>query len=52
MTNKLEGSMIKPYLALWNQLTASGTVKPKIRIMDTKASEEYKNEIQKHARSN
>jgi hypothetical protein len=27
--NKLEGSMIKAYLALWNQLTASETVKPK-----------------------
>ncbi len=47
MKNKLEGSMIKPYLALWNQLTASGTVKPKIHIMDNNASEEYKKEIQK-----
>ena len=52
MKNKSEGSMIKAYLALWNQLTATGTVKPKIRIMDTKASEEYKKEIQKNARSN
>jgi hypothetical protein len=27
MKNELEGSMIKVYLALWNRLTASGTVK-------------------------
>jgi hypothetical protein len=51
MKNKLEGSMIKPYLALWNQLTASGTVKPKIHIMDNRTSEEYKKEIQKNAQS-
>jgi hypothetical protein len=43
--NKLEGSMIKAYLALWNQLTATGTVKPKTHIMDDKKSEEYKKEI-------
>jgi hypothetical protein len=45
MKNKSEGSMIKAYLALWNYLTASGTVKPKTHIMDNKASEEYKKEI-------
>jgi hypothetical protein len=33
---------------LWNQVTASGTVKPKTHtIMDNKASEEYKKEIRK-----
>jgi hypothetical protein len=42
MTNKLEGSMIQVYLALWNQLTATGTVKQKTHIMDNEASEEYK----------
>jgi hypothetical protein len=47
MKNKSEGSIIKAYLALWNQLTASGTVKPKTHIMDNKASEEYKQEIRK-----
>jgi hypothetical protein len=40
--------MIKAYIAVWNQLTASGTVKPKTHIMDNKASEEYKKEIQKN----
>ena len=52
MKNKSEGSIIKAYLALWNQLTASGTVKPKTHIMDNEASEEYKKEIQKIAQSN
>jgi hypothetical protein len=28
MKNKSAGSMIKAYLTLWKQLTASGTVKP------------------------
>jgi hypothetical protein len=45
MKNKSEGSMIKAYLALWNRLTASGTVKPKTHIMDNEVSEEYKKEI-------
>jgi hypothetical protein len=48
MKNKSEGSMIKAYLALWNQLTATGTVKPKTHLMDNEASEEYKQEIQKN----
>ncbi len=39
MKNKLEGSMIKAYLALWNRLTATGTVKPMTHIMDKEASE-------------
>jgi hypothetical protein len=49
MKNISEGSMIKAYLALWNRLTASGTVKPTTHIMDNKASEEYKKEIRKNA---
>jgi hypothetical protein len=48
MKNKSKGSMIKAYLALWNHLTASGTVKPKTHIMDNEASEEYKKEIRKN----
>jgi hypothetical protein len=52
MKNKSDGSMIKTYLALWNQTTASGTVKQKTHIMDNKASEQYKKEIQKNAQSN
>jgi hypothetical protein len=39
MKNKSAGSMIKAYLALWKQLTASGTVKPTTHLLDNKASE-------------
>jgi hypothetical protein len=46
--NKIAGEMIKAYLALWTHLTASGTVKPTTNIIDNKASEEYKKEIQKN----
>jgi hypothetical protein len=42
MKNKSEGSMVKAYLALWNQLPTTVTVRPKTHIMDNKASEEYK----------
>jgi hypothetical protein len=48
MKNNSEGSMIKVYLVLWKQLMATGTVKPKTHIIDNKASEEYKKEIQKN----
>ncbi len=48
MKNKSAGEMIKAYLALWTRLTASRTVKPTMHIMDNKASEEYKKEIQKN----
>jgi hypothetical protein len=37
MKNKTERSMIKAYLALWECLTATGTVKPTTQIMDNKA---------------
>ena len=47
MKNKTARSMIKAYLALWNQLTASGTVKPTTHLLDNKASEEFKVEIKK-----
>jgi hypothetical protein len=37
MKNKTEGSVIKGYLALWAQLTASGTVRPTTHILDNEA---------------
>ena len=48
MKNKTEGSMIKAYLALWERLTATGTVKPTTHIMDNEASTEYKKVIRKN----
>ena len=48
MKNRSEGSMIKAYQALWERLTASGTVKPKTHILDNKASADFKKEIQKN----
>jgi hypothetical protein len=45
MKNKLEGAMIKAYIALWTRLTASGTVKLTTHILDNEASEEFKREI-------
>ncbi len=45
MKNKTARSMIKAYLALWKQLTASGTVKPTTHLLDNKASEEFNAEI-------
>jgi hypothetical protein len=48
MKNKMEGSMIKAYLALWAWLTASGTVKSTTHLLDNKASIAYKAEIKKN----
>ena len=48
MKNKTEGSMIKAYLALWEHLTATETVKPTTHIMDNEASAEYKKVIHKN----
>jgi hypothetical protein len=48
MKNKMEGSMIKAYLALWAWLTASGAVKPATHLLDNKASAVYKAEIKKN----
>jgi hypothetical protein len=48
MKNKSEGSIIKAYLALWTQLTASDTVRPTTHILDNKASAAYKAEIKKN----
>ncbi len=52
MKNKSEGLIIKAYLTLWTQLTASGTVRLTTHILDNKASATYKAEIQKNAQSN
>jgi len=48
MKNKTEGLMIKAYLALWERLTATGTVKPTTHIMDNEASTEYKKIIRQN----
>jgi hypothetical protein len=52
MKSKTKGAMIKAYQALWEQLTAKGTVKPTTHIMDNKASAEYNKKIKKTAQSN
>jgi hypothetical protein len=48
MKMKLEGAMIKAYIALWIRLTASGTVKPTMHILDNEAFEEFKRKIRKN----
>ncbi len=48
MKNRSEGAMIKAYTALWTRLTASGTVKPTMHILNNEASAEFKKEIQKN----
>jgi hypothetical protein len=48
MKDKSAGEMIKAYLALWTRLTALGTVKLMTHIMDNKASDGHKKEIQKN----
>jgi hypothetical protein len=48
MKNKTAGSMVKAYLVLWNQLTASGTVKPTTHLLDNKALEEFKAVLRKN----
>jgi hypothetical protein len=48
MKNKSKGAMIKAYIALRTRLTASGTVKLTMHILDNEASEEFKRETQKN----
>ncbi len=50
--NKSKGSMIKAYLVLWNQLTASGTVKSKTQIWIMKGQRNTKRKYEKNAGSN
>ncbi len=39
MKSKTEDAMINAYLNLWKQITASKTVKPKMHMLDNKASD-------------
>ena len=48
MKNKTEGSIIKAYLILWAQLTALGTVRPRMHLLDNEASAAFKAEITKN----
>jgi hypothetical protein len=48
MKNKSEGLIIKAYLALWTQLTASGTVRPTTHTLDNKALAVYKDKVKKN----
>ncbi len=50
MKNMTEGSIIKTYLILWAQLTASGTVKPTSHLLDNEASAAFKVEIKKNCK--
>jgi hypothetical protein len=50
MKNKLEGTIIKAYIALWTRLTTSRTVKPTTPILNNDASAEFKKEIQKNCK--
>jgi hypothetical protein len=52
MKNRPEGLIIKSCLALWTQLTASGTVRPTTHILDNEAWAAYKVEIKKALQSN
>ncbi len=48
MKNRPAGSMIKAYLALWNQLTATGVINPTTHLLDNEISAELKAEIKKN----
>jgi hypothetical protein len=48
MKNRSAGSMEKAYLALWKQITESGSIKPMTHILDNEASAELKEAIKKN----
>jgi hypothetical protein len=50
LKNKTEGSIIKAYLILLAQLTASGTVKPTTHLLDNEALAAFKVEIKKNCK--
>ncbi len=50
MKSKTEDAMINAYITLWKCLTTSNTVKPKIHMLDNKASDKFENEIKKNCR--
>jgi hypothetical protein len=52
MKNRLAGSMVKSYLALWKRLTATGVIQQKTHLLNNEASEELKAEFKKTIRSN
>jgi hypothetical protein len=47
MNDQMEGSMIKAYLILLTQLTASKSVRPKTHVLDNEALEAFKKKIRK-----
>jgi len=50
MKDRTEGSLIKAYLILWAQITASKSVRPKTHVLDNEASEAFKKEIRKNCK--
>ncbi len=42
MKSKMEDAMINAYLTLWKRLTTPNTVKPKMHMLDNKASDKFK----------
>jgi hypothetical protein len=44
--------MIKAYLILWTQITASKSVRPKTHVLDNEASEAFKKESERIAKYN
>ena len=51
MKDRSEGSMIKIYLILWARITALKLVRPRTRVLDSKASEAFKKEIRKNCKN-
>ena len=43
-----DGSLIQAYQTLWNRITASGVIKPKMHILDNEVSVRFKAEIKKN----
>jgi hypothetical protein len=50
MKDQMERSMIKAYLILWTQITASKSVRPKTHVLDNVALEAIKKEIRKNCK--
>ena len=50
MKSKMEAAIINAYLTLWECLTTSNTAKPKMHMLDNKASDKFKNKIEKNCR--
>jgi hypothetical protein len=51
MKDLTEGSMIKAYLILWTQITASKSVRLNTHVLDNEASEAFKKEIRKNCKN-